>query len=425
MSEEKKAGTRYNPYDNMLTVLRKAGAKLGYQENEYVTLEYPERELKVSIPVEMDDGTIRVFEGYRVQHSSLRGPCKGGVRYHPDVSIDEVKALAAWMTLKCAVANIPFGGAKGAVKVDVGKLSQRELQKLTRRYTAMILPLIGPEKDIPAPDVNTNAQTMGIIMDTYSMMKGYPVPGVVTGKPVCIGGSLGRHEATGRGVMLVTLKTLEKLNTHASGIRVAVQGFGNVGSVTCSLLYQKGCRIVGVSDVSGGILCPGGIDIPDLQKFMSRPGALIRDYHAGGVRHTDNFGVITCDADVFIPAALENQITSKNASAIQARIIVEAANGPTTVEADGILEKKGTLIVPDILSNSGGVIVSYFEWVQNIQSLFWDEEEVNRSLEKLITRAFEEVWDTANQFRVTLRMAAYMIALRRLVDAKRCRPVFP
>ncbi len=426
MSENQNAaGARYNPYDNMLAVLRKAAEKLGYEENEYITLEYPERELKVSIPVEMDDGSVRVFEGYRVQHSSLRGPCKGGVRYHPNVNIDEVKALAAWMTLKCAVANIPFGGAKGAVKVDVNRLSPKELQRLTRRYTAMILPLIGPEKDIPAPDVNTDAKTMGLIMDTYSMMKGYPVPGVVTGKPICIGGSLGRHEATGRGVTLVTLKTLERMNAKAAGTRIAVQGFGNVGSVTCSLLQESGCRIVGVSDVSGGILRPEGIDIPDLRNFMKRPGALIRDYRAEGVRHTDNRGVITCDADVFIPAALENQITAENAGAIQAPVIVEAANGPTAVEADRILQKKGTVVVPDILANAGGVIVSYFEWVQNIQSLFWDEAEVNRSLEKILTKAFDEVWSTGKESGVTLRMAAYMIALRRLVDAKRCRPVFP
>lgn len=415
----------YNPYDNMLTVLRKAAKELNYRGSEYVTLEYPERELKVSIPVEMDDGSVRVFEGYRVQHSSLRGPCKGGVRYHPNVDIDEVKALAAWMTLKCSVVNIPFGGAKGAVKVDVGELSPKELQRLTRRYTAMILPLIGPERDIPAPDVNTNAQTMGIIMDTYSMLKGYPVPGVVTGKPVCIGGSLGRHEATGRGVMLVALKTLEKLKLRAAGTRIAVQGFGNVGSVACSLLYESGCRIVGISDVSGGILCPEGINVPELRGFMERPGAAIRDYRADGVRHTDNAGVIACDADVFIPAALENQITADNAASIRAPIIIEAANGPTSVAADEILNRKKTVVVPDILANAGGVVVSYFEWVQNIQSLFWDEAEVNHSLEKVLTKAFDEVWSVSEKTGGTLRMAAYIIALRRLVEAKRCRPVFP
>ena len=419
------AGSTYNPYENMLTVLRGAAARLGYRQDEYITLEYPERELKVSVPVEMDDGSIRVFDGYRVQHSSLRGPCKGGVRYHPDVNIDEVKALAAWMTLKCAVVNIPYGGAKGAVRVDVNALSSGELQRLTRRYTAMILPIIGPEKDIPAPDVNTNAHTMGIIMDTYSMLKGYPVPGVVTGKPICIGGSLGREEATGRGVTLVALRTMEKLGLAPAKTRIAVQGFGNVGSAACSLLYAHGCCIVGVSDVSGGVYCAQGLDIPAMREFMRQPGASVSDYSAPGVRHVPREEIITCDADVLIPAAMENQLTGENADKIRAGVIIEAANGPTSVDADRMLEKKKTLVVPDVLANAGGVIVSYFEWVQNIQSLFWDEEEVNQSLKKILLKAFDEVWATREEADVTLRMAAYMTALRRLVDAKRCRPVFP
>lgn len=420
------ANQKYNPYDNMLSVLKKAAQELDYQETDYITLEYPERELKVSIPVEMDNGSVKVFDGYRVQHSSLRGPCKGGVRFHPDVNIDEVKALAAWMTLKCAVVNIPYGGGKGAVKVDPSELSKKELQRLTRRYTAMILPIIGPEKDIPAPDVNTNAETMGLIMDTYSMLKGYTVPGVVTGKPIDIGGSLGRQEATGRGVMLVVLKTFERLHIQAKGTRIAVQGFGNVGSVACSLLYEQGCKIVAVSDVSGGIYKADGIHIPALLKFMKNiPNALIKDYNEDGIRHIDNYGVITCDTDVFIPAALENQITQNNASDIRAKIIVEAANGPTSIDADEILKEKGVIIVPDVLANAGGVIVSYFEWVQNIQSLMWEVTEVNRSLEKIITRAFDEVWDVKEQKGVTPRMAAYMVALKRLVAAKKFRPIFP
>lgn len=421
--ESEKKG--YNPYENMLSVLRQAAEKLGCARNEYITLEYPERELKVSVPVEMDDGSVRVFDGYRVQHSSLRGPCKGGVRFHPDVDIDEVKALAAWMTLKCAVVNIPYGGAKGAVKVDPSKLSKKEMQRLTRRYTAMILPIIGPEKDIPAPDVNTGAETMGLMMDTYSMLRGYTVPSVVTGKPVEIGGSLGRHEATGRGVMLVTLKTLECLGMPVKGTKIAVQGFGNVGSVTCSLLYEKGCRIVAVSDVSGGLLCEAGINIPDLVRFMSRPGARIADYGAPGVTHADNRAVLTYGADVLIPAALENQITAEVAPDIRAKVLVEAANGPTSVEADGILKKRDVVVIPDILANAGGVIVSYFEWVQNIQSLMWDVEEVNRSLQKIISRAFDEVWEVSEEKKVTPRMAAYMVALKRLVAAKRFRPIFP
>lgn len=420
-SEEKK----YNPYENMLSVLKQAADRLGCEKREYVTLEYPERELKVSIPVEMDDGSVQVFDGYRVQHSSLRGPCKGGVRFHPDVNIDEVKALAAWMTLKCAVVDIPYGGAKGAVRVDPSKLSKKEMQRLTRRYTAMILPIIGPEKDIPAPDVNTNAETMGLIMDTYSMLRGYTVPSVVTGKPVEIGGSLGRHEATGRGVMLVTLKTLACLEMPVKGTRIAVQGFGNVGSVTCSLLHERGGRIVAVSDVSGGILREDGIDIPELTAFMGRPGTRIADYDAPGVKHVDNRAVLTCDTDVLIPAALENQITAEVAPDIRAKVMIEAANGPTSVEADEILKNRGVVVIPDILANAGGVIVSYFEWVQNIQSLMWDVEEVNGSLEKIISRAFDEVWAVQQKDDVTPRMAAYMVALKRLVAAKRFRPIFP
>ena len=394
----------YNPYDNVLTVLRQAAADAGYTENEIITLEYPERELKVSIPVEMDDGTIRVFDGYRVQHSSLRGPCKGGVRFHPDVDLDEVKALAAWMTIKCAVVNIPYGGAKGAVRVDPKELSHKELQRLTRRYTAMILPIIGPEKDIPAPDVNTNAETMGLIMDTYSMFQGYTVPGVVTGKPVDIGGSLGRHEATGRGVMLVTMKTL----------------------VAAKLLAEKGCHVEAVSDVSGGLYRAGGLDIPVLFDFLAKnPGKMLKDYEAEGVSHISNREVLTADVDILIPAAMENQITAEIAKDLRAKVIVEAANGPTTVEADEILGKREVLVIPDVLANAGGVIVSYFEWVQNIQSLTWEESEVNENLAKIITRAFDDVWNLAEQKKVTPRMAAYMTALRRLVVAKQFRPIFP
>lgn len=416
----------YNPYDNVLAVLRQAAADAGYTENDIITLEYPERELKVSIPVEMDDGTIRVFDGYRVQHSSLRGPCKGGVRFHPDVDLDEVKALAAWMTIKCAVVNIPYGGAKGAVRVDPKELSKKELQRLTRRYTAMILPIIGPEKDIPAPDVNTNAETMGLIMDTYSMFQGYTIPGVVTGKPVDIGGSLGRHEATGRGVMLVTMKTLDRLGKKPEDVRVAVQGFGNVGSVAAKLLAEKGCSVVAVSDVSGGITCKDGLDIPAIFDFLAKnPGKMLADYNADGVTHVTNREVLTADVDILVPAAMENQVTADVAGDIRAKVIVEAANGPTTVEADAILAQRGIMVIPDVLANAGGVIVSYFEWVQNIQSLTWEESEVNENLAKIITRAFDDVWNLAEQKSVSYRMAAYMTALRRLVVAKQFRPIFP
>jgi len=419
-------GSKYNPYENMLEVLDKAAGLLGLAQSDYIALRYPERELKVSIPVEMDDGSIRVFEGYRVQHSTSRGPCKGGIRYHQNVDIDEVKALAAWMTFKCAVVNIPYGGGKGAVKVDPAELSRNELKRLTRRYTAMILPLIGPERDIPAPDVNTNAEIMGWIMDTYSMFQGYTAPGVVTGKPVEIGGSLGRKEATGRGVMLVTREILHRLGMPMLGARIAVQGMGNVGGTAAKLLYDEGCRIVAVSDVSGGVFNVSGLDVPGILHYLqSQPGRFIKDYDGPGVTHITNDALLLAEADVLVPAAMENQITKEIAEQIRARVIVEGANGPTAADADEVLERRGIRIVPDILANAGGVVVSYFEWVQNIQSLTWDEEEVNRTLEKIMIRAFNEVWDEAKKSNTTLRMGAHMVAIGRIVKAKRIRGVFP
>lgn len=416
----------YNPYEEMLKILDEAAQLLNLEEKDYIMVKYPERELKVAIPVEMDDGSIKVFEGYRVQHSSSRGPCKGGIRYHQDVDIDEVKALAAWMSFKCAVVNIPYGGGKGAVKVNPRKLSRTELKSLTRRYTAMILPLIGPERDIPAPDVGTNAEIMGWIMDTYSMFKGYTVPGVVTGKPVEIGGSLGRKEATGRGVMFVTREILHRTGMPMIGTKVAVQGMGNVGGVTAKLLQNEGCRIIAVSDVSGGIYSKLGLNVDEILSFLSKNnGKYLKDYEKEGVTHITNEEVLTCEVDVLVPAALENQITTEIAPEIKASIIVEGANGPTTIEADRILEKNGKRIVPDILANAGGVVVSYFEWVQNIQSLMWDEEEVNRALEKIMIRAFNEVWNEALNNKTTMRMGAYMVAIDRIVKAKKIRGVFP
>lgn len=374
----------------------------------------------------MDDGSVQVFEGYRVQHSSLRGPCKGGIRFHKDSDIEEVKALALWMTMKCAVANIPYGGAKGAVKVDPAKLSRGELQRLTRRYTAMVLPLIGPEKDIPAPDVNTNAETMGLIMDTYSMLKGYTVPGVVTGKPVEIGGSLGRSEATGRGVMITAMQLMKKLGMQPENTRAAVQGFGNVGSAAADLLAKQGVKICALSDVSGGIYCADGLDVSKVRAFIAaEKGRFLKDYTIDDVRHITNEELLEADVDLLIPAALENQITAENAGKIRAKYIVEAANGPTSVEADAILTQRGITVVPDILANAGGVVVSYFEWVQNIQSLMWEEKEVNRHLEEIMVRAFEEVWSICKKKQVTMRMAAYMSALKRLITAKHFRPIFP
>lgn len=417
---------KYNPYDNMLEVLEKAAKLLGLEDRDYAAIKYPERELKVAIPVEMDDSSIRVFEGYRVQHSSSRGPCKGGIRYHQDVDIDEVKALAAWMSFKCAVVNIPYGGGKGAVKVNPRELTKNELKNLTRRYTAMILPLIGPERDIPAPDVGTNAEVMGWIMDTYSMFKGYTVPGVVTGKPIEVGGSLGRKEATGRGVMFVTREILHRMGTPMIGTRVAVQGLGNVGGVSAKLLHNEGCKIVAVSDVSGGLYCKTGLGIDAILQFIAQNNdKCLMDYEAAGVSHISNDELLTCECDVLVPAALENQITAKIAPDVKASVIVEGANGPTSIEADAILERNGKKVVPDILANAGGVVVSYFEWVQNIQSLMWDEEEVNRALEKIMIRSFNEVWEQAKQKDTTMRMGAHMVAIDRIVKAKKIRGVFP
>jgi glutamate dehydrogenase (NAD(P)+) len=415
----------YNPYDNVVSTIRSAAKVLALPENEYVAQIYPERELKVTFPVRMDDGSIRMFEGWRVQHSSTRGPCKGGLRYHQNVNADEVKALAAWMTFKCTVVGIPYGGGKGGIKVDPATLSASELERLTRRYTAEIAPIIGPERDIPAPDVNTNGQIMGWVMDTYSILKGYSVPGVVTGKPVELGGSLGRAEATGRGVMITTKEILKKRGQSIEKARVAIQGMGNVGGVSAKLLYEAGATVVAVSDVSGGILNPEGLDIPAVRAYLSTRGHLLKDYDAPGVQHISNQELLTVDCDVLIPAAMENQITKDNAGAIQAPLIVEAANGPTTVAADEILEKRGIVLVPDILANAGGVVVSYFEWVQNIQSLEWDEEEVNAKLNRVMVKAINEVYDFHTEKAITLRTSAYALALQKLVQADKIRGIFP
>ena len=413
----------YNPFEQFQQNLDQAASKLGYKFEEYAALRYPERELKVTFPVKMDDGSIRMFEGYRVQHSSARGPCKGGIRFHPQSDMEEVKALAGWMTLKCAVAGIPYGGAKGGITVDPSELSAGELERMTRRYTAMILPLIGPQKDIPAPDVNTNAQIMAWIMDTYSMLTGYTQPGVVTGKPIEIGGSLGRTEATGRGVMFVTQAMLKSLGKEITGIRIAVQGMGNVGSTAARLLAAEGAKIVAVSDVSGGLYNPNGLDMDAIYAYVSQR-KLLSDLKIDAER-VDNRGVLTCDCDVLIPAALENQLTAENAEDVKASIIVEGANGPTSIEADQIFERRGILLVPDVLANAGGVVCSYFEWVQNIQSLIWTEEEINRQLHEVMLRAFHNVDQISREYNVPMRMGAYMVALKALVAAHKIRSVFP
>ena len=414
----------YNPYQNMLDMLDSAAEKLGYELNDYIALRYPERELIVAVPVEMDDGSVQVFNGYRVQHSSSRGPCKGGIRFHSNVNLDEVKALSAWMTWKCAVVNIPYGGAKGGIQVDPSKLSEGELKRMTRRYTAAILPILGPERDIPAPDVNTNAKIMGWMMDTYSMFKGYAVPAVVTGKPIEIGGSLGRSEATGRGVAIITGQIAQKLGLEMKGLTVAVQGFGNVGGTAAKLMAQLGCRIAAVSDVTGGYYCKEGLDIEQMLAYTAVHKTL-EGYTAPGLTRISNDELLTLAVDVLVPAALENQIDEKIAPLVKAKVIVEGANGPTTNEADRILDAKGVILVPDILANAGGVVVSYFEWVQNLQSLFWDEEEINAMLKKIMLKAFDEVYNIHVDKNVSLRMAAYMLSVDRVVKAKKIRSIFP
>ena len=414
----------YNPYDNVLSVVDNAARILGYQPSEYEVIKYPERELQVSIPVEMHDGSVKVFEGYRVQHSTSRGPAKGGIRYHWNVNKDEVRALAAWMTFKCAVVNIPYGGAKGGVVVDPTKLTREELRNLTRRFTAAILPIIGPDKDIPAPDVGTNPEVMGWIMDTFSMMQGHYVAGVVTGKPVEIGGAPGRKEATGMGVVITAKNILDKHGIDIAGTTFAVQGMGNVGGTAVRLLHERQARILGVSDVSGGLYKADGLDIPSIIQHVEE-GKLLDSYNAAGVKHITNEELLALDVKVLIPAALENQINEDTVGSIKAKFIVEAANGPTTIEADAVLEKKGVVVVPDILANAGGVVVSYFEWVQNIQSMSWTEADNNAKLAEIMNRSFNDVWNIAKEKGVSLRTGAYLIAVKRVVEAKKNRGIWP
>jgi glutamate dehydrogenase (NAD(P)+) len=414
----------YSAFQNIVRLYEDAAKKLNLDWNDYGRLIEPERELKVSIPVKMDDGIVKVFEGYRVQHCSARGPFKGGIRYHPEVDIDDVKALAFAMSLKCAVVDIPYGGAKGAVKVEPGKLSKGELERLTRRYTTMIMPIIGPEKDIPAPDVNTNAEIMGWIMDAYSMLHGYAVPGVVTGKSLDIGGSLGRSEATGRGVSIITGEALKAFG-KTSPQRIAVQGFGNVGANSARFLRENGHTIVAVSDVSGGLYSGSGLDLDAITEYVHKNGGRLEGYKAPGVKALSNDGLLTCDCDVLLPCALGNQITEANAANIQASLIVEGANGPTVIEADTILDRRGVAVIPDILANAGGVIVSYFEWVQNIQNLMWDEEQVNNMLTKIMVRSFQQVKEIADTEKVSYRFAAYLGSVSKLVKANKSRGLFP
>ena len=385
-------------------------------------LRNPKRQLIVSIPTRMDDGTYRVFEGYRVQHSIARGPAKGGIRYHPQVTLDEVKALASWMTWKCATVGIPYGGGKGGVVCDPKRMSQTELEHMTRRYAAEISIIIGPEEDIPAPDVYTNAQTMAWIMDTFSMTRGTTALGVVTGKPLAVGGSAGRNEATARGCLFVSREALKMKGMALRGARVVVQGYGNAGSIAASLLHAEGAVVIAVSDSRGGIHNPKGLDPDQVMKHKERTGSVVGYPEASAVSNEE---ILELECDLLIPAALENQITSQNAGLIKAKVVAEAANGPTTPAADEILHQNGVLVLPDILANAGGVTVSYFEWVQSLQSFFWREEEVNAKLNEIMTRAFYEVYETAKTHNVHMRAAAYILAVSRVAEATRLRGIFP
>lgn len=412
--------TKYNLFDNFVTVMDKAAGVMGISEEDYLTFKYPERELKVALPVRMDDGSLKVFEGFRIQHSTLRGPAKGGVRYHQNVNVDEVRALSAWMTFKCAVAAIPYGGGKGGIVCRPREMSKGELERLTRTYIDKISAIISPNTDIPAPDVGTNAQTMDWMVDEYSKLKGESVYGIVTGKSIEIGGSKGRNEATGRGVCFVTLEMMKKYNMKPEDCKIVIQGMGNVGSISAKLLDEEGAKIIAVSDVSCAIYNENGLDIAGIYKYLDS-GKNLLDGYTGDCKRITNAELLELPCDILIPAALENQITAENADRIKAKIVIEAANGPTSVEADEILNKKGVKVLPDILSNSGGVIVSYFEWVQNLQNFYWEEDDVNAKLKRQIVGAFNDVFDAREKYDCTFRVAAYIVALNRLVTAKKLR----
>lgn len=425
-TEIKEEAPTQNLWDTVRGMLDDVALRLKLDPGVHEILRHAERELTVSIPVVMDDGHVRVFTGYRVQHSSARGPCKGGIRYHPDVDLAEVRALAALMTLKCAVVDIPYGGGKGGVICDPSQMSEDELCRMTRRFAAMIMPIIGSKRDIPAPDVNTNAQTMAWFADTISALRGQTTMEVVTGKPVALGGSLGRKEATGRGVAIATRELLQRTGRQLEHTSVAVQGYGNVGSYAATILDHMGCKVIAVSDISGGIYKPDGLDIANINWHVANhPRHLLEGYEARGVSQLSNEELLTLDVDVLIPAALEHQFHAGNASQVRAKMIVEGANGPTTPEADEILGSKNIIIVPDILANAGGVVVSYFEWVQDLQYYFWTEEEVNRNLESIMVRSFNQVWDYSHAQKVPMRMGAVMLAVEKVANAIQSRGMFP
>ena len=420
MSE--KTTEEMNPYAIALSQLAHVARILDLDDDILAILQKPKRELTVNFPVSMEGGGIRMFTGYRVQHNTSRGPAKGGLRFHPETDIDEVRALAMWMTWKCAVVNIPFGGAKGGVVCDPKTLTKAELEDLTRRYTTEISIIIGPESDIPAPDVGTNGQIMAWIMDTYSMRVGHTVPAVVTGKPLSIGGSEGRLDATGLGVVLITEEAFKKQGRELAGATVAVQGFGNVGSAAARIFHKRGAKVVAVSDVQGGIADPRGLDIPTLTAYVAQTGSVVGFADAEPLSNEE---ILEIPCDVLVPAALQGQITEANAHRVQAGMVVEGANGPTTPGGDAILKERGILLIPDILANAGGVTVSYFEWVQDIQSFFWSESQVNARLARIMRRAFAEVWNASETHKVDLRMAAYIVGVARVAEATRTRGIYP
>ncbi|MDR5684141.1 MAG: Glu/Leu/Phe/Val dehydrogenase [Armatimonadota bacterium] len=410
-----------NPFDSVCRWIDRAAAILGYDDSTAKPLKHPRRSVIVAVPVEMDDGRIEVFTGYRVQYDTARGPCKGGIRYHPAVNLDEVKALAAWMSIKCAVVDVPFGGGKGGVACDPARLSNRELERVTRRYTAEIFDIIGPDKDIPGPDVGTTPQVMAWMMDTISMKRGHLEHGTVTGKPVPLGGSRGREDATGRGLVVVAREAFGVLGLPLEGARVAIQGFGNVGWHTARLLHEAGARIVAVSDVAGGIHHPEGL-VPRLVREYAQNTGSVVGYP--GARTITNQELLEMDCDMLVPAALENQITPQNAGVLRAKVIVEGANGPTTPEADEILRRRGVVVVPDILANAGGVVVSYFEWVQDRYGYFWPEAEVRARLEAKMRQAFADVLEMSERLNLDLRTAAYCLGVQRIVEARRLRGLY-
>ena len=416
-------GSSINPFETAKRQVDIVADLLKLDEGSREILKHPKRELTVNFPVRMDNGTHRVYTGYRVQYNMARGPCKGGIRYHPGVTLDEVRALAAWMTWKCAVVNIPYGGAKGGVICDPKHMSQGELERLTRRYASEIAGIIGPEVDIPAPDVYTDSQTMAWIMDTYSMQKGYSVPGVVTGKPISLGGSEGRGEATGRGCAYVIRESAKDLGVRVKGGTVAVQGYGNVGTATANILYdEQGAKITALSDVKGGIYSAEGLNPHAVEEHRIKTGSVVG---FPGAKSISNEELLELPVDILVPAALEHQITLKNADKIQAKIVGEGANGPTVPAADRVLFEKGITVLPDVLANAGGVTVSYFEWAQNIQGFYWPLREVNERLEQVMVRSYREVAKEAAARKVNQRTAAYVLAIRRVVDAMRERGIYP